>query len=89
MNAYFTTIINLLNVLADHGFPAQLTECRDGWQLRFPWYEEGDIACHSETRGRLESYGFPWDDGGVTIDTAEGFVHRLAKVWKEVTYGDE
>lgn len=86
INTYFTTITALLNVLAEHGFPAQLFPCHDGFQLHFPWYEEGDIACHSGTNGRLESYGFAWDGGDVTHDTAEGFAHRLHKVWVDATY---
>ena len=86
MNNYFTTIVSLLNLLAEGGFPATLHACCDGWQLRFPWYEDGDIACHSGTFGQLESYGFPWDDGDVTRDTAESFRHRLASLWGEVTY---
>ena len=87
-NTYFTTITALLNELADRGFPAQLFTCHDGFQLRFPWYENGDIACHSGTGGRLESYGFPWDEDDVTCDTVAGFVSRLVPVWREVTYDD-
>ncbi len=85
-NTYFTTITALLNELADRGFPAQLFPIHDGFQLRFPWYEGGDIACHSGTFGVLESYGFPWDDGDVTRDTMDGFVQRLIPLWAEVTY---
>lgn len=85
-NTYFTTITALLNELADRGFPAQLFPIHDGFQLRFPWYEDGDIACHSGTFGVLESYGFPWDDGDVTRDTMDGFVQRLIPLWAEVTY---
>ena len=86
MNNYFITTVSLLNSLADAGFPAQLESCLDGWRLVFPWFEGGDIACNSGTGGRLESYGFPWDEGDVTRDTAEGFRHRLAEVWALVTY---
>ena len=86
MNTYFDTILALLNTLADKGFPAQLFPCDDGWQLRFPWAEDADIACNSLSRGNLESFGFPWDKGDVTTDTAEGFCHRLAILWEEVTY---
>ena len=86
MSTYFTTIQTLLNTLADRGYPAQLVACHDGWQLLFPWYEGADIACHRGTYGWLESYGFPWDDGDVTRDTVEGFCHRLALLWAEVTY---
>ena len=86
MNNYFTTTVQLLNHLADNGFPAQLQACRDGWQLLFPWFEGGDIACNSATGGRLESYGFPWDGDDVTHDTMNGFRHRLAVLWEQVTY---
>ena len=86
MTTYFTSIVDLLNLLAECGFTAQLFPIHDGWQLRFPWYEEGDIACHSGTGGRLESYGFPWDEGDVTRDSADGFRWRLASLWNEVTY---
>ena len=86
MNAYLASIIALLNTLAEHGFTAQMVACVDGWKLVFPWYEEGDIACNTLTGGRLESYGFPWDRGDVTTDTAEGFAHRLLPVWNAATY---
>ena len=86
MNTYFTTITTLLNHLADHGYPAQLHACGDGWKLCFPWFEGADIACNTATGGRLESYGFPWDEGDITRDTVEGFRHRLAKLWVAVTY---
>ena len=85
MNNYFTTTIQLLNHLADSGFPAQLQACHDGWQLLFPWFKGGDIACHSGTGGRLESYGFPWDDGDVTTDTVDGFCRRFASLLAQVT----
>jgi hypothetical protein len=87
MNNYFTAIVNLLNTLAEHGFTAQLKACHDGWQLLFPWYEEGDISCNFLTGGKLESFGFPWDNGETTVDTAEGFCYRLAPVWDKATYG--
>ena len=86
MNSHFTTIVALLNLLAECGFPAQLAPCGDGWKLLFPWYEDGDIACNSMTCGRLESYGFPWDDGDVTADTADNFRWKLAELWEKVTY---
>lgn len=85
-NTYFATTTALLNELADRGFPAQLFAIHDGFQLRFPWYEEGDVACHSGTGGVLESYGFPWDDGDVTRDTMDSFVHLLIALYNEVTY---
>ena len=86
MTNYFTTTVQFLNYLADHGFPSQLHPCGDGWQLVFPWFEDGDITCNSATGGQLESYGFPWDDGDVTRDTMDGFHHRLLVLWEQVTY---
>ena len=86
MNTYFNTIVSLLNAFADRGFPAQLNACGDGWQLKFPWFEGGDIACNSATGGRLESYGFPWDEGDVTRDTIEGFCSRFTEKWPLVHY---
>ena len=85
MTNYFTTILQMLNHLADHGYPSQLRPCRDGWQLVFPWFEDGDITCNSATGGQLESYGFPWDEGDVTRDTMDGFRHRLSVLWEQVT----
>lgn len=85
-NTYFTTITTLLNALANHGISAQLFSIYDGFQLRFPWYKNGDIVCHCGTRGVLESYRFPWDDGDVTHDTINGFVKRLINLYHEVTY---
>ena len=85
MTNYFTTILQMLNHLADHGLPVQLRSCRDGWQLVFPWFEDGDITCNSATGGQLESYGFPWDDGDVTRDTMDGFRRRLVVLREQVT----
>lgn len=86
MNNHFETALTLLNTLAEHGYPAQLVPSLDGWKILFPWYTDGDIACNSATGGYLESYGFPWDNGDVTVDTAEGFCHRLLPVWNKATY---
>lgn len=82
MNTYFTTIVALLNRLAAEGIPAQLFECYEGAQLRFPWYPCGDVACHRGTWGQLESYRFPWDCGDVTRDSVEGMTQRLGDLYR-------
>ena len=85
-NNYFTTATALLNTLADRGFPAQLFQSHDGFQIRFPWYEGADITVNTLTGGKLESYGFPWDDGDTTTASAEWFASQIFPLWKEVTY---
>ena len=82
-NAYFANITGLLNELAANGVPAQLFECYEGYQLRFPWYSCGDVVCHRGTYGQLESYGFPWDEGDVTDDSVRGMSKRLVKLFEE------
>ena len=82
MNNYFANITALLNILAANGVPAQLFECYEGFQLRFPWYSRGDVACHRGTFGQLESYRFPWDDGDVTRDTPDGMAQRITEFYQ-------
>lgn len=82
MNNYFLNIVTLLNLLAADGVPAQLFECYEGFQLRFPWYGRADVACHRGTYGQLESYRFPWDGGDVTRDTPDGMAARIIKLYK-------
>ena len=84
-NYYLNTILPLLNALAFRGVTAQLVPCLDGWKLLFPWYEDGDIACNTATGGYLESFGFPWDDGDVTVNEAENFARYIASLRWQMT----
>ena len=80
-NNYFANTTALLNVLAANGVPAQLFECYEGYQLCFPWYSRGDVACHRGTYGQLESYRFPWDRGDVTRDSVDKMANRIIKFY--------
>jgi len=80
-NSYFANTTALLNVLAANGVPAQLFECYEGYQLRFPWYSCGDVACHCGTYGQLESYRFPWDRGDVTRDSVDKMANRIIEFY--------
>lgn len=60
----------------------------EGWQLRFPW-TEGDVACHKGTygsaHGKVETYEFPWDDGGVTMLDPNECAEKIIAYYREIT----
>ena len=71
---YYSTIYFIKAILDSQQIPCEMREIYEGYQLRFPWCV-GDIAMHNGTYGAksgdVESYEFPWDDGGVTQLTPE------------------
>ena len=66
---YAQAILNITNKLDEAKVPYTINECLAGYQLRFPWCH-GDIVAHRyapSKPGKVESMGFSWDDGDVTV----------------------
>ncbi len=81
MNTFYATVIKtFISKCIEAGIPFTFKPLHDGGEIRFSWCS-GTIAIffgtHESCRGRLESYGFPWDDGRLStlkVDTAFDFL---------------
>jgi len=53
----------------------------DGYTWRFPKFPDGDAAIHSGTygnrQGYFETYRMPWDNGDVTVLSADKLIQKL------------
>lgn len=53
----------------------------DGYTWTFPKFPGGDAAIHcgtySNKSGRFETYQMPWDDGDVTVLSADELVKKI------------
>lgn len=53
----------------------------DGYAWRFPKFPGGDAAIHSGTYGNrcgcFETYRMPWDNGDVTVLSADELIQKL------------
>lgn len=69
-NLYFERISKLVLTLSDNKVPCNVENCYDGYKVTFPWCK-GDVIAHSGMLGGgeygVESFGFPWDEGDVTL----------------------
>ena len=69
-NRYFERIADLVLALSDNGIPCHVEDLYDGYKVTFSWCR-GDVIAHSGMLGRegynVESFGFPWDEGDVTV----------------------
>lgn len=75
---YAMPILALSSCLEEMEIPHTTNPIWDGYQIRFPWCN-GDLICHGfsygHSAGHVESYGFPWDEGGVTeLTISKAFV---------------
>lgn len=72
--AYAQVILKITDKLDEAEVPYTIRECLGGYQLRFPWCD-GDIVAHQYAPsglGKVESMGFSWDAGDVTVMEPEG-----------------
>lgn len=78
----FTELMTAINCYHLHVNDIQVY--LNGFRVTFKEYPDGDILCHDgsygNTQGLWESYGFPWDENDVTVQTAQEFCHKLAEV---------
>ena len=67
---YANSILTITEKLDKAKVPYTLHECWEGYQLRFPW-AAGDVVAHAGSygsrSGKVESMGFSWDCGDVTM----------------------
>lgn len=66
---YAQAILNITNKLDEAEVPYTINDCLSGYQLQFPWCD-GDIVAHQyapSKLGKVESMGFSWDAGDVTV----------------------
>ena len=58
-----------------------------GYQLRFPWCD-GDVVIHDRSGksadGKVESFGFPWDVGEISIMTPKLFVEYIRNYYRQI-----
>ena len=62
-----------------------IREVGGGWQIKFPW-TSGDVSCNGMSygcnNGLVESYRFPWDNGGITADTPIKMAEKIVNYYK-------
>lgn len=84
------TYMERINIIADEcfarGIPFHVHQIFEGWQITFPWCE-GDVACHDGTYGAhsgyVESLGFPWDRGDVSVMKPKKMARKIVKYYKK------
>lgn len=86
MMTYEERILYIADVCESQNIPFSVNKILDGWQIRFPWCE-GDIACHTYTRGVangfVESYRFPWDEDDTSVLTLAKAISNVAAYYEE------
>lgn len=88
MNIYLNTINYITHALYILDVPYEMKPMpvQNGYQLTFCW-TEGDVACNEWTQGSehymVETMGFPWDKGGVTILNPQEAAARIACYYYE------
>lgn len=86
-NIYFERIADLVLTLSDNGVPCNVEDCYDGYKVTFPWCD-GDVIAHSYMLGRgkhgytVESFGFPWDYGDVTLLDVQEAIDLITDLYK-------
>lgn len=71
-NLYHERILDLVIALSKNKVPCYVMPLYDGYKVTFPWCD-GDVIAHSGMLGygeygySVESFGFPWDEGDVTL----------------------
>ena len=87
---FVVAALALIIRLCDAGVPYEPRALFEGWQLRFPW-TRGDVACHLGTYGHangfVETYQFPWDEGGVSMLTPEECANKIIAYYTKQTSG--
>ena len=87
-NRYFKRIADLVLTLADNGIPSHVEDLYDGFKVTFPWCN-GDVIAHSgmlcggNYAYTVESFGFPWDEGDVTLLDVQEAIDLITKYYKE------
>ena len=88
INHYFERIADLVLALSDNGVPCHVEDLYDGYKVTFPWCC-GDVIAHPGMLGggecgyTVESFGFPWDEGDVTLLDIQEAVDLITKCYKE------
>lgn len=71
--------------------PHEVRPAFEGWQIICLW-ANADVVVHDGTRGakwgKVETLGFPWDEGGVTKLTPEEAVGRIITYWYQLNDGE-
>lgn len=86
-NRYFERIADLVLTLSDNGVPCRVNDLYDGYKVTFPWCD-GDVIAHSGMLGggecgwTVESFGFPWDEGDVTLLDVQEAIDLITKCYK-------
>ena len=84
-NHYFERIADLVLTLSDNGVPCHVEDCYDGYKVTFPWCN-GDVIAHSFMLGSgaygVESFGFPWDYGDVTVLDVQEAIDLITNFYK-------
>lgn len=87
INHYFERIADLVLALSDNGVPCHVEDLYDGYKVTFPWCC-GDVIAHSGMLGggecgyTVESFGFPWDEGDVTLLDIQEAVDLITECYK-------
>lgn len=83
---YLVPILKVARILDTLEVPFQFTGCYNGAQLNFDWCE-GDVVCHEgsygHTRGEVETYQFPWDDGDVSVLSHSECAKKIIEYYKQ------
>lgn len=86
-NIYFERINDLVLALSDNGVPSHVENLYDGYKVTFPWCG-GDVIAHSGMLGNVdygytvESFGFPWDYGDVTVLDVQEAIDLITNFYK-------
>ena len=84
-------ILDITNQLDEAEVPYTIHECLGGYQLRFPWCD-GDIVAHQyapSRLGKVESMGFSWDAGDVTVMEPEAMAIMIIAEYVIVTVNNK
>lgn len=81
---YMNALVDLVNELRKNNIAVrEFNTLNNGFQLKFEDFE-GDAVIHDYSYGRdsgwWETYKFPWDEGDVSVLTAEELVEKLVSL---------
>lgn len=88
---YAQTILDIANKLDEAEVPYTINDCLGGYQLRFSWCN-GDIVAHQyapSRLGKVESMGFSWDAGDVTVMEPEAMAIMIIAEYIIVTVNNK
>lgn len=84
----FTIMNNIHDTLLSRGILCIMRPLLGGCQLKFPWCD-GNAAIYSGTyrnkAGRVETYGFPWDEGKISVFEPDKFVEIITSFYEACT----